>query len=1051
MRYFVSIKKTLLSVLAGLSLAAGLSGCLRDDVDAVRPNMPTGKGNGTAFNIRVPGMTAATRADLPENTIGEMVLVLFDADDVFVEAVEADIIETGLGGGLVTQAYAPVSINAGYTVAVVVNASNLLSALLDSYSSDFTLGDFREDFIIRSPYNSPTWQAGQPVGILLPMYGQAKVADTHTPDKAVDVNLTRMHAWMQITVDDPDSDISEVWYYNIYRGGYMVPGTNALTPNLPEDKDGLVGLNMAACNPATKTYGPVSLFEAPAVDASTITKYRNSPYLVLKAKWDGEYYYYRVNMTWDGTVEGTVKGEYMPILRNFKYHIRIKAVNGPGHTDLGDAEKSAGEVSNLMYEVFTEEDTAGAYAAYDGNYILSVDKFSVDISSKGGADYGGKLDVFTNYNYLSGSDGWKATVDPGSEWIRFDGGATSASGAYNQLKTINIYSAEDNPESGSRTGYITIKAGRLSLSVEVYQENPFAHVELVVAPETVSPSQLKFVSWNARKMILGSETVQVLAKWTTPNDRLLVKNVPVTGTGYYNVGFNYDKTGGYDWFGVNETKNYEGESRLFTFRMPLDRRSSAKESSVLEFSSAADPTTLLASLTLDSYYLYARLREVRGGRMVFDSNTFNYFITESNARAELKVDPTTWPQGYTPVPDAWNNYTTYPYDGPAFNDPMLYRGGLTAYFFQNLPTKTREQLGADSVMLRFVLESVPYVAASKETESYEVAAYPTQPMANSYIVAPNTMFGGIPTWQFQNAPGYNHDIASGGEAASGYHEKHDVKVVWSDRPGVVKTVHLQGAGVHGGIFVKTGVEGNAVVALYDKSTSTILWSWHIWVTADKAQIEAGTGPGGKWMDRNMGAMAVDPYVNSVFDNDKWEETRGLYYQWGRKDPLPTQSKFYLDGTTLTTYSSIYESTTAYADLVSSIRNPLYSNNAAEWTGSNGEASWGTGSSKAVYDPCPVGWRVPAEADFPALNSATAFADQMIRITDASGTLELPLNGFRVGSGHGGIGSIGRYWFDSKLSVGMTGIVISSTIYPYYNISSSVLGGYMYAVRCVKDN
>ena len=85
------------------------------------------------------------------------------------------------------------------------------------------------------------------------------------------------------------------------------------------------------------------------------------------------------------------------------------------------------------------------------------------------------------------------------------------------------------------------------------------------------------------------------------------------------------------------------------------------------------------------------------------------------------------------------------------------------------------------------------------------------------------------------------------------------------------------------IYFSTGkVPGNAVIAVC-AADGTILWSWHIWVTDD--DIATKTDKNGLvWMDRNLGALSAKP-SDAV-------NTRGLFYQWGRKDPfLPSVAEF----------------------------------------------------------------------------------------------------------------------------------------------------------------
>ncbi len=95
--------------------------------------------------------------------------------------------------------------------------------------------------------------------------------------------------------------------------------------------------------------------------------------------------------------------------------------------------------------------------------------------------------------------------------------------------------------------------------------------------------------------------------------------------------------------------------------------------------------------------------------------------------------------------------------------------------------------------------------------------------------------------------------------------------------------------------------GNASVALYDKTTNEILWTWHLWLCEPVREVVtggsciageyncyypdgteyhyAGEAASGNMiiMDRNLGAISANP-------DDGWK-TYGLYYQNGRRDPF----------------------------------------------------------------------------------------------------------------------------------------------------------------------
>lgn len=68
-------------------------------------------------------------------------------------------------------------------------------------------------------------------------------------------------------------------------------------------------------------------------------------------------------------------------------------------------------------------------------------------------------------------------------------------------------------------------------------------------------------------------------------------------------------------------------------------------------------------------------------------------------------------------------------------------------------------------------------------------------------------------------------------------------------------------------------QGNALVAIRD-AEGTILWSFHLWISP----VETVLYPNGYYvLDRNLGARS-----NTKGEKSSW----GLYYQWGRKDPMP---------------------------------------------------------------------------------------------------------------------------------------------------------------------
>ncbi len=149
-------------------------------------------------------------------------------------------------------------------------------------------------------------------------------------------------------------------------------------------------------------------------------------------------------------------------------------------------------------------------------------------------------------------------------------------------------------------------------------------------------------------------------------------------------------------------------------------------------------------------------------------------------------------------------------------------------------------------------------------------------------------------------------------------------------------------------------KGNVKIAAFDKA-GNIIWSWHIWVT-DKPKNQ-GYSNGYVALDRNLGAVTTD-YASFMKDRSAWS---GLYYQWGRKDPIfrATVEEGSAWGREVVDHPvSVAEATmhpvTYYYD----------EQGGNNWTTDpKSDYFWGYVSvrddiRKTIYDPCPPGYRVP---------------------------------------------------------------------------------------------
>jgi hypothetical protein len=261
-------------------------------------------------------------------------------------------------------------------------------------------------------------------------------------------------------------------------------------------------------------------------------------------------------------------------------------------------------------------------------------------------------------------------------------------------------------------------------------------------------------------------------------------------------------------------------------------------------------------------------------------------------------------------------------------------------------------------------------------------------------------------------------------------------LLWSD----VSSTHVTAAPVGRYIKVVTGAsEGNSVV--YAMKGTDIVWSWHIWVTNYNPGLTANTGTNtatysyniNLFMDRNLGS------TSNTGDCD------GMYYQWGRKDPFPPS----IVTTGTISGTGYFLNTGSQATIATTITAPMtfyYNKVSGDWNSSPNDNLWNnTDGTKTIYDPCPVGWRVPACSDdttSPWFGLSTSDPwDTIFGHYPPSGC-RYGVNGCQVY-----LGSNGYYWTATAFGTLAYDLYFrSGIVYPNVNYDRS----YGFSVRCVKN-
>ncbi|MDR2130585.1 MAG: fibrobacter succinogenes major paralogous domain-containing protein, partial [Odoribacteraceae bacterium] len=238
------------------------------------------------------------------------------------------------------------------------------------------------------------------------------------------------------------------------------------------------------------------------------------------------------------------------------------------------------------------------------------------------------------------------------------------------------------------------------------------------------------------------------------------------------------------------------------------------------------------------------------------------------------------------------------------------------------------------------------------------------------------------------------------------------EVIWQDKAGegLIDFCESSGTVIPAGKYAGKGennfyfspkdqnAAGNVLIGVKKKGTTEYLWSWHLWLTNYNPDAVASSWQedvysyavpggavhryfGGAWataayidkfiMDRNLGA-------SGAVRADGIAKTRGLYYQFGRKEPFPAASVSLYDvsGTTVTAFAATsgdcivrVEGRTALKTAVQRPYN-FYYPGSGDWVQSNpypgnswNNPGWYTSEPKAgksLFDPCPPGWRLPVD-------------------------------------------------------------------------------------------
>ncbi len=233
----------------------------------------------------------------------------------------------------------------------------------------------------------------------------------------------------------------------------------------------------------------------------------------------------------------------------------------------------------------------------------------------------------------------------------------------------------------------------------------------------------------------------------------------------------------------------------------------------------------------------------------------------------------------------------------------------------------------------------------------------------------------------------------------------NASLIWESSKGMITNISFDGIDIH---FTYDGTKGNALIGALDNN-GNIIWSWHLW--APKEEIGLLQSKSGYTVQSmNLGALRSELLGES--DTDVY----GLLYQWGRKDPFPSSPT--LTGTVSTTgfpvfdaegqavsidhssWTSCEDNTIEYAVAHPTICLSNYAqySSTKDWLkeSESNDSLWG--EAKTIYDPCPVGYKVPSADVFKTFTSNGQYSEDVssFDIADINADGSTDISDFKYG-------------------------------------------------------
>lgn len=664
--------------------------------------------------------------------------------------------------------------------------------------------------------------------------------------------------------------------------------------------------------------------------------YLKRPYIVVgltgadKSRPDKETFF-RIDYLKRTGAEADATYEYLPLLRNHRYLVNIKAVGGPGFDTEEDARK--GPAANIMYNVVVWNESIMSDVLYDGQYMLGVSADHFTFYREGGS--------LTAKVQTSWPEGF--TVEGLPAWISYSIKPSDPDKtAPTDEKTVTFTVTEhvdasrrwpEKPEDAQNTLKAAyVKAGRMKWFLG-FEQSKDINVTLQIFADEACSRPLEFIevnqygeSYGQADKVITKDGRTLTAEEAGARVTFYVKTEPHDLEPVFHAEaanpFKIKKTGqlaGGIWkYTVTapditgNTEYFDNFNTTYTFTVTHVEtgRSASGKLSLLQKEYNAIP--------FFDKFLHQSLLVSNNSIYLMDGKQKQYYV-KANSEYKIELVSALSDNGAGDVIEMFAPF----YE----KDPSL-SGKPVSFTAVDDITTSRLYSGK----AKFKIYSPDGLFPEREFE-LELVSGIVQPEANTYMLKAGAKQGiFIPVSRVNTAYEYykkllDHDaVLSDKQGLLGSKEdfmlnKLDadddwrVNIVWTDikeagghndieKAGLSELSEQGGSGPGSYIYVKPGqTPGNVLIEIKSgkiKGNPT-LWSWHIWIV-DKyptvLDVASQGGDGPKTVQLMSHLLGAYERVQSQYSADAYREF-GMQYQWGRKDPFPAHdvrvNKNFYDG------------------------------------------------------------------------------------------------------------------------------------------------------------